>query len=58
MYSNAQIWDLEKWYLRIYIKGSSRETDIENRLTDMGKGKERARCMERRTWKLTLPYVK
>ena len=25
---------------------------------DMGKEKERVRCMNRVTWKLTLPYVK
>ena len=25
---------------------------------DMGKGEERVRCMERVTWKLTLPYGK
>ena len=31
---------------------------MENRLTDMGRGEERLRCMERVTWKLTLPYVK
>ena len=30
----------------------------ENRLMDMGRGKERVRCMERVTWKLTFPYVK
>ena len=34
------------------------ETDIENRLMDMGRGEERVRRMERVTWKLTLPYVK
>ena len=34
---NAYIWNLEKWYLRIYLQGSSGETDIENRLMDMGK---------------------
>ena len=34
------------------------ETDIENRLMDMGRGEERVRCMERVTWKLTLLYVK
>ena len=28
------------------------------RLMDMGRGEERVRCMERVTWKLTLPYVK
>ena len=27
-------------------------------LTDIGKGEEKVRCMERVTWKLTLPYVK
>ena len=35
-----------------------KETDIENRLMDMGRGDERVRCMERVTWKLTSPYVK
>ena len=25
---------------------------------DMGRGEDRVRCMERVTWKLTLPYVK
>jgi len=28
------------------------ETDIENRLMDMGRGEERVRCMEGVTWKL------
>ena len=32
--------------------------NIENRLTDMGRREERVRCMERVTWKLTLPCVK
>ena len=32
--------------------------DIENRFMDMGRGKDRVRCMERVTWKLTLPSVK
>ena len=32
--------------------------DIDNRLTDMGRGEKRVRCVERVTWKLTLPYVK
>ena len=40
------------------MQGSSGETDIENRLRDMGRGKERVRCMEKVTWKLTLPHVK
>ena len=40
------------------LHGSSGETDIENRLMDMGRGEERVRHMERVTWKLTLPCVK
>ena len=32
--------------------------DIENRLMDLGRREERVRCMERVTWKLTLPYGK
>ena len=34
------------------------ETDIENRLMDIGRGEERIRYVERATWKLILPYVK
>ena len=40
------------------LKSSNGKTDIENRLMDMGRGEERVRCIERVTWKLTLPYVK
>ena len=40
------------------LQGSNEETDIENRFMDMGRGDERVRCLERVTWKLTLPYVK
>ena len=57
-YSNIYIQNLEKWYWRIYLQGNSGETDIENRLMDMGRGEERVRCVERVTRKLTLPYVK
>ena len=35
-----------------------KKQDIENRFIDMGREKEKVRCMERVTWKLTLPYVK
>ena len=44
--------------LKNLLQGSSGEADIENRLVAMGRGEERVRCMERVTWKLTLPYVK
>ena len=36
------------------MQGNNGETDIENRLMDMGRGEERVRCMERVTWKLTI----
>ena len=39
------------------ISKQLKETDRENRLLDMGRGEERVRCMERVTWKQTLPYV-
>ena len=44
--------------LKNLLQDSNGETDIENRLTDMGRGEERVRCMKRVTWKLTLPYMK
>ena len=48
-YSNAYIWNLEKWYWRIYLQGSSSgETDIENRLMDMGLGELQELVMDRR----------
>ena len=52
------IWNLEKWYWRIYLQGNNGERDIENGLMDIGRGEERVKCMERVTWKLTLPYIK
>ena len=59
LYSNTYIWNLEKMVLkRIYLQGNNGETDIENRLMDMGRGEEMVRCMERVTWKCTLPNVK
>ena len=30
-----------KWYQRIYLQGSHGEADIENKLTDTGRGEER-----------------
>jgi len=40
------------------LQGSNIETNIEDRLMDMGRGEERVRCIENVTWKFTLPYVK
>ena len=47
-----------KMILMNLSQGSSGDIDIENRLMDMQRGEERVRCIERVTWKLTLPYVK
>ena len=58
MYTNAYVQNLERWYWRIYLQGSSGEKDIENTLMDMGRGEERVRCMERVTWKLKSPYAR
>ena len=52
------IMESRKMVWRVYLQGSSEKTDIENKLMDMGREEERVRCMERATWKLTLPYVK
>ena len=42
----------------MYKRSNNGETDIENRLMDMGRGEERVRCMERVTWKLNITTVK
>ena len=34
----------------LFIGQQGGETDIENRLLDVGRGEERVRCMERVTW--------
>ena len=52
------IWNLERWYQGVYLRDSNGETDIENRLINVGRGEKRVRCTERATWKFTLPYVK
>ena len=54
----THIYRIQKNGTETYLQGSSGETNIENRLMDIGRGEERVRCMERVTWKLTLPYVK
>jgi len=46
------------WFLRIYLQGSNGETDIEKRLMDIRRGEEKVKCIERVTWKPTLPHAK
>ena len=43
--------------LKNLFAGNSEETDIENRIMDMGRGEEMVKCVERITRKLTSPYV-
>ena len=50
--------EYRKMVLKNYLQGSNGETDIKNGLVDMGRREERMRCMDRVTWKLTLPCVK
>ena len=40
-FHKVYIWNLERWYCRIYLQGSSGETDIESRPKDMGDGRWR-----------------
>ena len=40
------------------MQGGSGETNIKNRLVDLGRGEERVRCAERVPRKLILSYVK
>ena len=49
---------MEKNVTEEFIYRSAVEKQTENRLTDMERGEEQVRRMERVTWKLTLPYVK
>ena len=39
----------------VYKAAMEKQTQ-ENRFMAMGRGEEKVRCMERVTWKLTLPY--
>ena len=49
---------MEKNVTEEFIYRSAVEKQTENRLTDMERGEEQMRRMERVTWKLTLPCVK
>jgi len=48
---------LEKNGTEEFIYRAAMEKQTENRLMDMGRREVRMRCMERVTWKITLPYV-
>ena len=52
------IYGIKKHDTEEFIYRVAMVNQTENRLMDVGRGEERVRCMERVTWKLTLPYVK
>ena len=52
------IYRIKKNGTEEFIYRAAMKKQTENRLMDMGRGEERVRCMERVTWKLTVPYVK
>ena len=54
----THIYGIQKNGTEEFIYRATIEKQTQNRLMDMGRGEERVRCMERVTWKLTLPYVK
>ena len=45
----------DKHHILMHINSYNGETDIKNRLMDMGRREKRVRNMERVTWRLTLP---
>ena len=53
----TRIYRIQRTGTKEFIYRATMEKHTE-RLTDMGRGEERVRCMERVTWKLTLPFVK
>ena len=36
-YTNAYMWNLEKWYRRTYLQGRNRDVDVENGHVDRGR---------------------
>ena len=57
-YTNAYIWNLEKWYWWSYLQGSKGDTDIKNRLLDTVGEEDGDMIWERSIDTYTLPYVK
>ena len=54
----THIYGIQKNGTEEFIYRAEMEKQTQRTLMDMGRGEERVRCMERVTWKLTLPYVK
>ena len=57
-YIPSHVYGIQKNDTVEFIYRAAVEKQTQNRLVNMGRGKDRVRCMERVTWKLTLPTVK
>ena len=54
----THIYGIQKNGPKEFIYRATMEKQTQIIFTDMGRGKKRVRCMERVTWKLTLPEKK
>ena len=52
------IYRTRKIVLKNLLADNNGETNTEDRRMDVRRGEKRVKCMERVTWKLTIPYVK
>ena len=57
LYTNACIWNLERWYQQSHAQGSKGDTDIKSRLLDSWE-KERMGWFERKALKHTHHHMK
>ena len=60
-YTNAYLWNLERWYWWTYLQDKNGDAETEQRLVDTGVGrgrKERVGQIEGAAWKNILPYAK
>ena len=56
-YTNAYIWNLERWSWWIYLQGSYGDADMQNRLVDT-EGKKRVGRMKRVAWTVCITTCK
>ena len=57
-YIASHVYGIQKNDTVEFIYRAAMEKQTQNRLVNMGRGKDKVRCMERVTRKLTLPTVK
>ena len=57
-YINSYMWNLDKWYRWTYLQGRNRDTDVEKRHVDTGRGGRGGMNWEIGIEVCALPYVK